>query len=89
MAFYYLNRKDTSRGFLYIAMLYILCFHTAHASNADFYSPECHSHTYEISIKSFSTIWLMFNFIVLFCSFGVFLKFWCYKAFANETVKGY
>nr|AIX09917.1 envelope glycoprotein N [Homo sapiens]AKZ18152.1 envelope glycoprotein N [Human betaherpesvirus 6A]ARK01229.1 U46 [Human betaherpesvirus 6]AIX09927.1 envelope glycoprotein N [Homo sapiens]AIX09928.1 envelope glycoprotein N [Homo sapiens] len=81
--------KKSARQSLYVSLclFYILVF--AAATEVDFYSSECHSHTYEIVLNSFSSIWLLINLFLLLCSFAIFLKYWCYKTFASETVKGY
>ena len=54
-----------------------------------FYKPTCHSDTYEIILKKFSSIWILVNTFILLCSFSLFLKYWCFKTLAKETVKGY
>ncbi|AFX83388.1 B73 [Murid betaherpesvirus 8] len=62
---------------------------TAERNVADFYHVDCHSHYFELSIKSFSAIWMCINAIVFVCAFAVFMKHWCYKAFTSDTSKGY
>lgn len=57
--------------------------------NTEFYKQSCQSHVFEVEFTSFTTIWLLINSLFLLSSVGIFLKFWCYKSFAEETVKGY
>lgn len=54
-----------------------------------FYKVQCHAHTYELSISSFASVWILVNCCTLLCAFVVFLKHWCFKIFTDEAVKGY
>nr|WEG69070.1 envelope glycoprotein N [Mastomys natalensis cytomegalovirus 2]WEG69208.1 envelope glycoprotein N [Mastomys natalensis cytomegalovirus 2]WEG69347.1 envelope glycoprotein N [Mastomys natalensis cytomegalovirus 2]WEG69485.1 envelope glycoprotein N [Mastomys natalensis cytomegalovirus 2]WEG69623.1 envelope glycoprotein N [Mastomys natalensis cytomegalovirus 2] len=56
---------------------------------ADFYKVECNSHYFHLSVKSFAAIWMLTNAFIFICSFAIFMKYWCYKAFTSDTAKGY
>ncbi|ANC96592.1 U46 protein [macacine betaherpesvirus 9] len=76
--------------FYYLTLCIFFCFsNNVVGETNNFRDANCHSHTYEIVLKSFSSIWILINVFILFCAFSLFLKYWCYKSLAKETVKGY
>ncbi|AGE11542.1 GP73 [Caviid betaherpesvirus 2] len=54
-----------------------------------FYDVGCVSHAYNVSIRSFASLWILGNVFILLCSFGIFLRHCCYRSFASETARGY
>ncbi|QQL09703.1 Ba102 [Baboon cytomegalovirus] len=58
-------------------------------SNADFFSAQCTSHMYEVSMKSFAAIWICLNILLLVISFAVVLRHCCFQNFTTTTVAGY
>ncbi|AEV80426.1 envelope glycoprotein N [Cercopithecine betaherpesvirus 5] len=58
-------------------------------SNNDFFSAQCTSHMYQVSMKSFAAIWICLNVVLLLISFCVVLRHCCFQNFTTTTVAGY
>ncbi|AEV80609.1 envelope glycoprotein N [Cercopithecine betaherpesvirus 5] len=58
-------------------------------NNADFFSAQCTSHMYQVSMRSFAAIWICLNVVLLLISFCVVLRHCCFQNFTTTTVAGY
>ncbi|AKI29773.1 envelope glycoprotein N [Mandrillus leucophaeus cytomegalovirus] len=58
-------------------------------NNADFFSAQCTSHMYQVSMKSFAAVWICLNVVLLVISFCVVLRHCCFQNFTTTTVAGY
>ncbi|QQL10041.1 Cy102 [Cynomolgus cytomegalovirus] len=58
-------------------------------ANDDFYTAHCTSHMYQVSLRSFASIWICMNVVILIISFFVVLRHCCFQNFTTTTVAGY
>ncbi|QQL11297.1 Rh102 [macacine betaherpesvirus 3] len=58
-------------------------------ADAHFYDADCTSHMYHVNLRSFASIWICMNVVILIISFFVVLRHCCFQNFTTTTVAGY
>lgn len=59
---------------------------TPKAAEFGFYSSACSADTFQITLRSFATIWTVLDLVVLFVSAVVFVMYLCFHRFVTRVV---